>query len=277
MLDESGNLSKRLSEEKPKGSKIWDVLLGMIIGVVILCCLVGAGGAAFFYFSQNGGLPSFGGQSQAAEATPLPATATLELLPTATLIPTATPEGLLVFDDFTTTGNGLPIQKDDDKLLSYTDIGYRMAVYTPKRLIWAPLERNFGDVRIEVDISRVAGPIAGDVGVICRLQGDDNFYAFLISGDGQYAVVKYINDFESFVGMEDRQVSEHIRRGNVKNHITAECAGSVLRLYVNDNLLIETTDASLQSSGGVALAAGTRDNPGVDAVFNNLEVHLAAP
>ena len=260
--------------KRSKRARNTDVILGLVAGLVGVCCLFGMGGAAFIYLNLNGGLPSLGGFGSPAVVTETAVpTQTLVMLPTATLIPTATPESLLLFDDFSTSKSGLPVQKDDDKLLAYTEIGYRISVYTPKLLIWAPLEQEFGDASIEVDVSRVAGPMVGDVGVLCRLQ-DDNFYAFLISGDGQYAVLKYVNGIESFIGMEDRMTSENIRRGNVKNHIAVVCAGSTLRLSVNDQLLIETTDTSLRG-GGVALAVGTRENPGVDALFNNLKVYVA--
>jgi hypothetical protein len=143
-------------------------------------------------------------------------------------------------------------------------------------LIWAPAGKNYRDVRIEVDVTRTAGPLVGDVGVICRLQDADNFYAFLVSADGYYSILRFVDGFESLVGMEERMPSDTIRRGNVKNHIRVECSGSMLRLYANDNLLIETADTTLQN-GDVAVVVGTLENPGVDALFNNLEVHVAAP
>jgi hypothetical protein len=277
MLDQSGNLSRSLGEEEPKHNKVWDIVLGVVIGLIVLCCLLGAAGGLLYYLSQSGGLPDFGdGQSAGAAVTVVVATDTPEMVSTATLIPTATPESLLLFDDFSNETSGLSIQKDDEKLLAYTETGYRIAVFTPKRLIWAPLGGYYTDMRIEVDVTRMGGPMVGDVGVICRLRDENNFYAFVISGDGYYAVRKYVNGLDSLVGMEERMPSDSIHRGNIKNHIRVECSGPVLRLYANDNLLIETADTSL-IAGDVALVVGTLENPGVDALFNRLEVHTAAP
>jgi hypothetical protein len=73
------------------------------------------------------------------------------------------------------------------------------------------------------------------------------------------------------LGYSELQTSDVINQGTTSNHIRFVCAGDVLSLYVNGQLVDQQTDATLVQ-GNVGLLAGTYDIPGTDILFDNFSV-----
>ncbi|HSB90880.1 MAG TPA: protein kinase [Anaerolineales bacterium] len=188
--------------------------------------------------------------------------------------PTLTPGPvgeILLEDDFADPSTGWDRVSDSTGGTDYQDGAYRIWLDEKQQDRWANPGESFTDVRIDVDATKAGGPDDNDFGVICRYIDNDNFYAFWISSDGYYGIVRYLKGEFQVLGAEGMQPHNVIAQGEATNHLRAECVGSTLRLYVNNELLDKVEDSS-HSEGDVGLMAGTFDVPGVDIRFDNFVV-----
>lgn len=181
------------------------------------------------------------------------------------------PTGVLFKDDFSDTSSGWDRVDVSEGVTDYADGVYRIWVNTDSTDVWANPGLNFNDTTIEVEATKVGGPDDNDFGVICRYEDESNFYSFIVSSDGYYAIVRVLDGTQEILGEEDMMPSDTINLGNATNDIMADCIGSTLTLYVNGSQLISANDSSF-SSGDVGLLAGTFDTPGTDIHFDNFVV-----
>ena len=130
-------------------------------------------------------------------------------------------------------------------------------------------QKNYGDVRIETDVLKLAGPDENRMGIMCRYQGG-NYYFFIISNDGYYAIGKFINAQTTLLGQTEMQPSTLIQP-NMISHLRADCIGNTLTFYVNFNQVATVQDSDLPS-GDIGVLAGTFSQPGVDVSFDNFVV-----
>jgi len=178
------------------------------------------------------------------------------------------PSGSVLFQDsFSDPGSGWHRGLGSD----YADGVYLITVGEPQTKIWANPGRSFGDVIIEVDASTLAGPLDNDFGVQCRVRDNENYYFFLVSGDG-FQVIGEVSEGEAqFLSAEVMQPSDAIQQGNVTNRLRAACIGEELTLAVNGQLVAQTADNSFVE-GDVGLIAGSYSEAGVQVVFDNFAV-----
>lgn len=182
------------------------------------------------------------------------------------------PSGTVLFqDDFSDqSSNWLPTVADAG-LAGYFDGTLRFLVYQPEVDIWSTPGLNFEDARIEVNVTRLAGPEENRMGVICRYQGPRDFYFFVISSDGYYGVGKVTQNVVSLIGQEQMQYSAAIQTGGATNHLQADCVGQTMTFYVN-NLPVALVKDSDHQNGDVGLLAGTFKGVNVDVTFDNFMV-----
>ncbi len=209
--------------------------------------------------------------TEAPSLTPVP---TLAPSPTALPSPTAAQpaEGALWVDDFSDSSTW-ETGGDSDYEISYQDDEYRVVVHSVDTFVWGNPKRSYdlSDLLIEVDARRVAGPANNQIGLIVRRQDDENFYLFAISSDGTYGVDKFQNgDWSS---LAEWKFSKSVKRGTEWNHLRVECVGARMRFYVNGDLLAEVEDKAF-ASGNIGLGAGTVDEGGVEARFDNLRLQV---
>jgi hypothetical protein len=183
---------------------------------------------------------------------------------------------VLYQDDFSNPNSGWDSVRDDTAITDYENGGYRIFVNEANYDYWATAQKSFdGDVVIDVDATKTAGPDDNDFGVICRYNspsdGEYNYYFFMISSDGYASIGKSLNGERSNLSGDSMQAFDGINPGSEKNHITASCIGNTLTLSVNGNQLISVQDDSF-NGGDVGLLAGTFDVPGVDILFDNFVV-----
>lgn len=144
----------------------------------------------------------------------------------------------------------------------------------PGEIWWTNPGRSFEDVVIDVTTMQVSGPDDNAYGVICRYQDEQNFYLFLISGDGYYSIGKYASGAERVTYLtEDGQFaqSDQINVGNSSNQIQASCVGDELSLSVNGYPLLTVTDSEF-ASGDIGLAASALQQGTVEVAFDDLRV-----
>jgi len=183
-------------------------------------------------------------------------------------IVSANPGDVLYQETFTDNTSGWDRVLNDGGIMDYDSGGFRILVRQPKMNFWSTPGGTYGDVRVEVDVTRLAGPAENRVGLMCRYQ-NGNYYFFIISTDGFYAIGKFTGGAAVLLGIDAMQPTDFIT-DNV-NHLRADCVGNTLTLYVNFNQLAVVQDADF-ATGGVGVLAGSFIEPGVDVLFQNFVV-----
>jgi hypothetical protein len=125
---------------------------------------------------------------------------------------------------------------------------------------------------VEVDATRLSGPVYNRFGLTCRFQDINDFYFFVISSDGYYAIGKIKNGATSLIGQEMMAYNSIIQQGGGANHLRFDCIGNTLRGYVNGQAIAITEDADF-SGGDAGLISGAFDEGSVEVGFDNFVVY----
>ncbi|MCU0489788.1 MAG: hypothetical protein MUE67_12660 [Anaerolineales bacterium] len=183
------------------------------------------------------------------------------------------PSGEVLFrDDFSSSASGWDQVKAASGETDYQAGFYRIWVNEPYLDLWANPGLGFGDVRLEAEAKKAAGPDDNLFGLICRSnEAGDQYYYFVISSDGYYGIGKVSGQDQKLLSAEKMMPSEAILPGGRTNRLRADCIGERLAFYVNDQLLAEVQDLEY-ARGDVGLTAGTFEQAGVDIYFDNLVV-----
>jgi hypothetical protein len=177
----------------------------------------------------------------------------------------------LYHDDFSSSTNGWPQTVNANGSLGYADGAYEMLVQSASYDLLAVSGQIYRNVQIEVDATRSAGPVDNRFGLICRFQDMDNFYIFIISSDGYYAIGIIKDGAASLLGQEMMAFSAAIVQGSGHNHLRFDCIGNTLTGYINGQTIAITNDANF-SDGDAGLITGAFDETGVDVSFDNFMV-----
>lgn len=183
--------------------------------------------------------------------------------------------GVLLQDDFGGELNcGWATYNRGGSVVALEEGVLRLSTSQPGQVWWTNPGRNFEDVIITVQARQTSGPNDNAYGVICRYQDEGDFYIFLVSGDGYYAIGKYQggNDQVTYLTPDGRfQFSEVINQGIATNQLRASCVGTELTLSVNGIQLLSVTDPAFDT-GDVGLAASTLALGTAVIQFDNLLV-----
>jgi hypothetical protein len=197
------------------------------------------------------------------------ACAPLSRIPSVPVISPAKPGDVLYQEEFEDNTTGWARISNDNGIMDYDQGGYRILVRQPKLNFWSTSEKNFGNVRVEADVIKLNGPDENRMGLVCRYQGG-NYYFFIISNDGFYAIGKFLGGMTLLLGQREMQASDKIQPGNM-NHLRADCIGNTLTFYVNFEQVATASDTDL-ATGDVGVLAGAFSQPGVDVMFDHFVV-----
>jgi hypothetical protein len=159
-------------------------------------------------------------------------------------------------------------------IASIENSAMQLTVSQPGQIWWTNPSRNFDDVVIRVEARQVSGPNDNAYGIICRYQNEENFYVFLISGDGYYAIGKYQTGNENVVYLTENgqfQPSDAINTGISSNEMEVSCIGNELSLAVNGAPLVSVSDPTFVT-GDIGLAASTLQAATGVIEFDNVQV-----
>jgi len=135
----------------------------------------------------------------------------------------------------------------------------RISASQPGQIWWTNPGRDFEDSIVTVKARQVDGPNDNAYGVICRYQSPENFYIFLVSGDGYYAIGKYQSGSSQITylsGEGQYRPSDAINQGQATNQIRASCVGNQLSLSVNGIPLETVTDTTFVN-GDIGVGVST--------------------
>lgn len=184
--------------------------------------------------------------------------------------------GTLFADDFSGEQNcGWVEYNQGGAVVAIEDGTLNISTSTPGEIRWTNPERAFDNVIINVEATQVSGVDDNAFGVICRYQNEHNFYIFLISGDGYYAIGKYSGTDVPVTYLTpdgQYQTSDLINQGAASNDIQASCIGDQLSLALNGEPLLTVTDPEF-SSGDIGLAASAMQQGTVEISFDDVRVY----
>jgi hypothetical protein len=191
---------------------------------------------------------------------------------TSTLAPTPTENLKLLFSDDFSKQVGWYTEKGEDFSFEFIADGYRIYVNIANANIWSIRDKTYTDIVLEVEAARMAGPVDGYYGLLCRQVDKDNYYALVIGSNGFYGIGKMAKGDFAFL-QEDQDTKGVINSGaTALNKIRADCIGDTLRLYANGQMLMEVQDSDFQE-GVTGLVVGTRKQPGLDVLFDNFATY----
>lgn len=182
---------------------------------------------------------------------------------------------LLLDETFDDTEAWEAYQQDSDINLKVAKGVYRMFTKI-SGLVWGVNFKEHSDVIIQVDTLQNSEELNNGYGVICRAgtENDGSGYYFRISGDGYYNISR--SDGEEIVQLVEWEESNTVKQGQNRNQITAVCVGEYLALYVNDELVAETTDDLLSSGyAGLSVSSFEDSNGNVESTdisFDNVVI-----
>lgn len=180
---------------------------------------------------------------------------------------------ILYGDDFTNQTSGWQTENNyRGSYVAYEHQGLRIFVNEAQYDFWSTSGYRAGDARIAVDASKLGGPDDNYYGVICRLVDNKNFYAFLISSDGYYGILKVKEGLYHLISGSHMDFSDQINIGRGTNRVRGDCIGTNLILYVNGVQFVQIQDEDF-SNGKTGLIAGSHDLIGVDILFDNFKVY----
>jgi hypothetical protein len=174
-------------------------------------------------------------------------------------------------DDFSDHQNGWKLTIQEEGIVQYDGDAIRMLIKNPGTELWSTPGIVIKNSSINVDAEKISGPDNNLFGLLCRYKDSDNFYGFLVSSDGYYAIVKSIGGERKILSSDSFEPSVFIQKGASNNHIRADCVDKTLTLFVNWEKVDEVADIDL-SSGDVGIIAGTFNEPGTDIKFDNFIV-----
>lgn len=137
----------------------------------------------------------------------------------------------------------------------------RVSVSNNGQLAWSNPGRQFDNVVMETVAIPVSGPPNNAYGLICRYTDTQNFYVFLISADGYYAIGKYDNQSPEIQYLTGEAPyfylpSTAIRQGQARNNLLARCVDDELTLFANGELIASVQD-STHTTGDIGVTGGS--------------------
>lgn len=174
-------------------------------------------------------------------------------------------------DDFSDHRNGWNLVAQQEAVAEYDGNSLRLYIIGTEREIITTPGIKLKNASVDADAERVTGPDNNLYGLVCRYADPENYYGFLISSDGYYAIVKNINSIRTILSSDSFEPSDVIHKGSGTNHLRVLCNDRILSLYVNQQLVDEVQDIDLVY-GDVGILAGTLGQPGTDIRFDNFIV-----
>ncbi len=180
-------------------------------------------------------------------------------------------EGQVAYqDDFSNSNSGWDIDSWDGGEIFYQEGEYFIKVDDANTWVWSTPRQVFNDVIVTVQ-ARLEQPTGeGDLGIICRYQDVNNFYALEISEDGYFAIWKY--ERGELYYLTEWQFSVDIPQNLRRVTLTATCVSDRLSLEVDGKLLADVRDTAFQA-GNIGLIAGTWTVPNIVVAFDDFIVY----
>ncbi|MBI5567895.1 MAG: DUF1080 domain-containing protein [Chloroflexi bacterium] len=178
-------------------------------------------------------------------------------------------------DDFSRSNNGWKVVDDKIIQIRYQDGALHFTIDDLDQIAWSVAGKRFENFTLDIDATQVEGPGDNSYGALIRYVDEKNFYRLDISGDGYFAVNKYLAG--KWLKLQDWTESAAIKREAATNHLQVIARGNQFTFNVNGETVTTFTDDEFKQ-GDIGLTAGTLfDNAGVHIAFDNLTLSEVKP
>lgn len=188
-------------------------------------------------------------------------------------LPWTRPTGTLVTDNFDDNQNNWSLKNNENATRTIENGQFLINVIKPAITASTYPGLSASEVDFSFDATAQEGTESNvSFGAYCRYINIDNLYLFDVSADGQAQLEKTVGGVTTSISKWS--ASPAIKTGlGETNHLRVICSGQTLELYVNDQLVISSSDPDL-TAGGFALQAGRFkvDDQPVSVAFDNFEL-----
>ena len=181
------------------------------------------------------------------------------------------PGTVLLKDDFSGEDIGWQLTEGEQGKVYYEEGTFRILINEPHTQIWSNPGYSFTDVQVEADTLKIAGADNNLFGLICRYRANEQFYAFMVSSDGYYGILKYQQGELNLLEGEAMLPTDQIGPENLANHLRFDCVADSLVASINGNQITKYQDSSF-ASGDVGLIAGAVEAESVEIAFDDFSV-----
>ena len=164
--------------------------------------------------------------------------------------------------------------KPNESAVSFFEGGLIMIVDKPNLDIITTNNVSYPNVIIQTTAEKRYGSNNNAYGIVCRYLNDRNYYAFLISSDGYYGIVKVIDGEFKLLSSENMEFDESIHRDGEKNIISAKCNGSSLTLSVNEIEKINVIDGDHRAGKTGLITGSFSEVDEIAVLFDNFLVRV---
>lgn len=183
-------------------------------------------------------------------------------------------DGALFKDDFSSDGGGWGLGSTDNSAVAITGGEMVINVKRDRYLVWSPAnQKDLENVHIEATVKNTGGGVSTGFGVVCNISVTDQFYYFVITSKGQYAIAKtaVAKDDVYLTNNDQLASSSDIPKDAAAYHVGADCGNGALTLYVNGKK-IDSVQDSTYTKGDIGLFALTSDDPTAEIHFDDVIV-----
>jgi hypothetical protein len=163
-------------------------------------------------------------------------------------------EVLFFSDDFSDLTSGWISKADEKRERYYQDGEFVVLIKVDDWVTWAwGATDAYSDFTAEVDVRKISGPQTARIGLIFRVEDNDNFYYFLINSEGQYRVGKRQDGDWGSVNNLRWKASPQIQPGSASNRLQVTCSDDECSFYstrMKDTWLLCRMTALLQARLG---------------------------
>jgi hypothetical protein len=142
----------------------------------------------------------------------------------------------------------------------------------PESLVTAALDDTLPpDQIVEASFTTNGSPKDTGFGVVCRRRDNDNYYRLGVGNDGTFAIAKVENGTSTVLTgggkwVRDRRLSDEPGTFTVRG----ECRGPTLRLFVDNQPIIQIADVTFDRAGGVGVFVETFALPNATITVSRL-------
>ena len=149
-----------------------------------------------------------------------------------------------------------------------TSSTYRMEVW-PNRVVWSLLDQTSDDPqRLQASVAVATHTPWGYAGLVNRYVDEENFYLFLVDGQGRYMV--QLQQDGALATLQPWTKVDFLNVAGSTNTITIDDDGAMQRFYGNNMLLYETP--SKLPAGDTGLVGGSREDGVAEISFDWIQL-----
>lgn len=177
---------------------------------------------------------------------------------------------VLFLDDFEPGNANWSAPEDEFGRLVFADGEMRLGVVNKDSYFYYAMSNsiNYGDVLVSVNTNEFYGSGSNARGLICRSDGNNQFYGFMIAPDNRAVILKG-TDAGIEVLYSDTSQTDPLK--GTDDRIAAICAEETLALMVNDRIAAITTDDAYKQ-GDVGVVVMTFDDSDATISFDHFLV-----